>query len=115
MMYVLNSPSFQYFEILSVFTYMYGQNSIKIPTNIYTWRHCPLTKLLSCTCTCSIHMYIMPTFIPNVLSTCTLKRFYWHTPYNIIFIVPKVNIKVDYNFYAMIIIIASTVKSYRLS
>ena len=37
MMYVLNSPSFQYFfNFISI----YGQNSVKILTNPYTWRHC---------------------------------------------------------------------------
>ena len=36
-MYVLNSPSFQYFwNFISI----YGQNSVKILINPYTWRHC---------------------------------------------------------------------------
>ena len=36
MMYVLNSPCFQYF---CNFISIYGQNSVKILTNPYTWRH----------------------------------------------------------------------------
>ena len=41
MMYVQNSPNFQYF--ISI----YSQNSVKILTNPYTWRHWLHTHLTS--------------------------------------------------------------------
>jgi hypothetical protein len=36
MLYVLNLPTFQYFKN---FISIYAQNSVKILTNPYTWRH----------------------------------------------------------------------------
>ena len=45
MMYVLNSPCFQYF---CNFISIYGQNSVKILTNPYTWRHCYTFPLFLC-------------------------------------------------------------------
>ena len=39
MMYVLNSP---HFSVFLNFISISGQNSVKILTNLYTWRHCEL-------------------------------------------------------------------------